>query len=339
MMFYKKKLLGFFMLLLIVVGCSKQTANNNPVTTPVVTTPIALIQLAPGWKTSTTLSARFPTGIALYFFDSIFAGKKTKAFCLVYDSKLSTIEFKPVLSATAKKPSEFYADEVGVVYGCINAGFFGGNQSFSMVKYNGNTLSPNIKSVSRVLNGVSTAYYPTRAALGVSSTGIPSAHWIYHVGTGNDLVYSYPNPSANAEGIAPQSIPSASFPLNGVVWNPLSAIGGSPMLLRNGNNSITDIEELININNTTSRPRSAIGYTANGMVVLMAVEGDNTSAGYAGVNLLELTSILKSLGCTDAINLDGGGSTSLVVSNQLMVRPGDNGIERGVISALLIKQK
>jgi exopolysaccharide biosynthesis protein len=111
------------------------------------------------------------------------------------------------------------------------------------------------------------------------------------------------------------------------------------MLLRGGVVRITDIEELINVNNTSSRPRTALGYTTSGKIVLMAVEGDNSSAGYPGITLLELASLLNSLGCTDAVNLDGGGSSSMVIGNQLTIRPGDNGVERPVISALLIKQR
>jgi exopolysaccharide biosynthesis protein len=111
------------------------------------------------------------------------------------------------------------------------------------------------------------------------------------------------------------------------------------MLLRGGLVNISDVAELININNTTYRPRSAVGYTANGIVLLLAVEGDNASAGYPGVNLSELANILKQLGCTDAMNLDGGGSTSMIISGRLTVRPGDAGVERPVVSAVLIKQK
>ena len=96
---------------------------------------------------------------------------------------------------------------------------------------------------------------------------------------------------------------------------------------------------MIVINNNTSRPRTAIGHTSNNLVLLLAVEGDNTIGGYDGVNLIELSNILLSLGCQEAINLDGGGSTSMVVSNQLLVRPGDNGVERPVVSAVLIKKK
>jgi hypothetical protein len=258
---------------------------------------------------------------------------------LAYDSKKTNFEFKPVLAAAAKKPSDFYKEETGVVYACINGGFYGSNQSYSMVQFNNTVLSANIKSVSRSLNGVNTAYYPTRAAFGMNTAGEPVSAWIYHVGAGLNDVYSYPAPSPNAEGSAPQAEPTALFPVGGSRWVTTAAIGGSPMLIRNGTIQITDVAELININNTTSRPRSAIGANSSGLVIVLAVEGDNTSAGYAGMNLAELAAMLKDLSCTNAINLDGGGSTSMVVGNQLLVRPGDNGVERPVVSAVVIKQK
>jgi len=324
-------------------GCTK--SNNTPVTpvTPVNPTPTppptTLLSLPACWKLSTLLTASFPSGIQLYFFDTLYIGKKTNAFCLAYDSKKTNFEFKPVLAAAAKKPSDFYKEETGVVYACINGGFFGGNQSYSMVQYNNTVLSANIKSVSRSLNGVNTAYYPTRAAFGMNTAGEPVSAWIYHVGSGLNDVYSYPAPSPNAEGSAPQAEPTALFPAGGSRWVTTAAIGGSPMLIRNGTIQISDVAELININNTTSRPRSAIGANSSGLVIVLAVEGDNTSAGYAGLNLAELAAMLKDLSCTNAVNLDGGGSTSMVVGNQLLVRPGDNGVERPVVSAVVIKQK
>ncbi len=329
--------------LLILSGCTK--SNNTPVTPvqPVNPTPTppptTLLTLPAGWKLSTLLTASFPSGIQLYYFDTLYQGKKTKAFCLAYDSKKTNLEFKPVLAAAAKKPSDFYKDEPGVVYACINGGFFGSNQSYSLVQYNNSVLSANIKSVSRALNGVNTAYYPTRAAFGMNASGEPVSAWIYHVGSGLNDVYSYPAPSPNAEGSAPQAEPTALFPAGGSRWVTTAAIGGSPMLIRNGTIQISDVAELISINNTTSRPRSAIGANSSGLVILLAVEGDNTSAGYAGMNLAELAAMLQDLSCTNAINLDGGGSTSMVVGNQLLVRPGDNGVERPVVSAVVIKQK
>ncbi|HCT24414.1 MAG TPA: hypothetical protein DIW54_14250 [Chitinophagaceae bacterium] len=327
--------------LTVSIACSKKEATSTPTPTNPTPTPAAtrLINLPTGWKYASLLSAAFPAGVELYFFDTLFQGRKTKAFCLAYDSKRSNIEFKPVLSATLKKPSDFYKEEAGVVYGCLNGGFFGGSQSFSLVQYNGVVQSANIKSVSRSFNGVSTAYYPTRAAFGITSTGSPMTAWIYHVGAGNNDIYAYPSPSPNVEGSAPQAVPTESFPAGATRWTTTSAIGGSPMLVRNSNVLISDAAELISINNNTSRPRSAIGFNSNGIVLLLAVEGDNTAAGYTGLNLTELANMLKDLNCVEAINLDGGGSTSMVVANQLLVRPGDSGVERPVISVIIIKQK
>ena len=335
-----KKIFPLF-LFIFLFSCFKSTSEVVTTTTPppsVVPT-AKLMNLPSGWKFSSSISINFPEGIELYYFDSIYAGKKTKMYCIAYDSKNSNIEFKPVLSAIAKKPSDFYKEESGTVYAALNGGFFGSNQSYSLVKYNGTVSSANVKVLSRLYNGVSTSYYPTRAAFGLTSSGIYQSAWIYNIGTGNDLIYSYPTPSPNVEGKEPIAMPTESFPAGGKVWDISSAIGGSPMLIKSGKINITDTNEMIVINNTTSRPRSAIGYTNNNLVLLLAVEGDNPTAGYDGINLVDLANILSTLGCQDAINLDGGGSTSMVVANQLLVRPGDNGVERPVVSAILIKKK
>jgi hypothetical protein len=334
-----KKITYLIFLAFTLFACSKKSnpPSNLPITQPpVAVTPV--IPLPAGWKVATSYMTNFPQGIQLFFFDSIYNSQKIKAFCLAYDSKNTNLEFKPVLSATAKTPSAFYAEEHGITLACINGGYFGSNQSFSLVKYNNTVSSHNIKSVTRTFNGNNTSYFPTRAAFGVSPTGVPSIAWVYNVGAGNDLIYSYPFPSPNEVNTAPQPQPTEIFPAGGVVWNTTSAIGGSPVLIKNSNIQISDKEELISINNTTSRPRSAIGYLSNGIVVIIAVEGDN-APNYPGINLRDLASLLKSLGCAEAMNLDGGGSTSMVVNSIKTVRPGDNGVERPVVSAVLIKRK
>lgn len=340
-----KKIAIQFTLLLILFAtvCCKKSKEVTTII-PFIPTPppvgTNLITLPAGWKVSPTFGTSFPAGIQVYQFDSTFQGQTIKAFCLAYDSKNINFEFKPVVVATATTPTNFYNAESGIstVYACINGGFYGGNQSYSLVKYNNAVSSANIKAVTRSFNGTNTSYFPTRAAFGVSTTGEPSVAWIYNVGTGNDLIYSYPAASPNALNTAPQAVPSATFPAGGSIWSTNSAIGGSPMLLKANTVNITDVAELIDINNTTSRPRSGIGYNANGIVLIVAVEGDNPST-YSGINLANFAALLKSLSCTDAINLDGGGSTSMVIGGSRTVRPGDNGVERPVVSAVIIKRR
>jgi hypothetical protein len=336
-----KKLFILLLAFITIAGsCSKKSTPGNGTITPVVPPPpgTILITLPAGWKPATGFTSSFPQGIQLYFFDSLFNGQKVKAYCLAYDSKRTEFEFKPVVSATSKTPSAFFAEEPGITYACINGGFFGGNQSFSLVKFNNVVSATNIKTVTRSFNGSNTTYYPTRAAFGITSTGAPSVAWIYHVGSGNNTIYSYPSPSPNELNTAPQPEPSETFPAGGSLWNTVSAIGGSPVLIKNNTIQITDKEELISINNASNRPRSAIGYTSSGIVFLLAVEGDN-GTNYPGINLPDLAALLKTFNCFEAINLDGGGSTSMIVGGTRTVRPGDNGTERPVISALLIKKK
>lgn len=70
-------------------------------------------------------------------------------------------------------------------------------------------------------------------------------------------------------------------------------------------------------------PRSAIGYTADNNLILVAVDGREGSS--IGLTLMELASFMKSIGCTNAMNLDGGGSTVMYVNGQVVNRPAQKG--------------
>jgi hypothetical protein len=65
-------------------------------------------------------------------------------------------------------------------------------------------------------------------------------------------------------------------------------------------------------------PRAALGLTDRWM---FAVACDGRARGDAGLTLGELANLLVRLGCRDALNLDGGGSTSLVAGGRLRNRP------------------
>ncbi len=79
-------------------------------------------------------------------------------------------------------------------------------------------------------------------------------------------------------------------------------------------------------------PRTAAGITKEGSLILMAVDG--RQPGSRGVTLEELASLMHDLGVVEALNLDGGGSTTLVVNNTLVNRPRGGTSERQVMSAI-----
>lgn len=66
-------------------------------------------------------------------------------------------------------------------------------------------------------------------------------------------------------------------------------------------------------------PRSAIGYNAENNLILVAVDGREGSS--VGMTLMELASFMQSIGCANAMNLDGGGSTVMYVNGQVVNNP------------------
>lgn len=112
-------------------------------------------------------------------------------------------------------------------------------------------------------------------------------------------------------------------------------ISGGPRLVKAGSVFLTSKEELFRPDITVGKaPRSALGVTADGKLLLVAVTGRQASYS-VGLTLQELAQLMVKLGAVDAMNLDGGGSTSLLVEGKMVTLPSD-GQERPVSNALVI---
>lgn len=114
----------------------------------------------------------------------------------------------------------------------------------------------------------------------------------------------------------------------------LRVVGGLPQLLAAGER-VGDLEVEARPSFAAARhPRSAVGYR-DGRLWLVAVDGRRE--GYsAGMTLPELAEVFEALGATEALNLDGGGSTAMVVARVVVNRPSDPTGERAVANALLL---
>jgi len=120
------------------------------------------------------------------------------------------------------------------------------------------------------------------------------------------------------------------------VWQDVTeAVGGGPWLVRNGKVDVDwEIERLNKVTFVERRhPRTAVGFTADNVLLMVAVDGRSDIS--QGASLDELAAIMKGLGSVNAINLDGGGSTTMVVEGSVVNAPTD-GRERPIADSLLV---
>lgn len=115
------------------------------------------------------------------------------------------------------------------------------------------------------------------------------------------------------------------------------ALAGGPLLLLDGK----ELSQLEVDFNTTRHPRTAIGVTAERKLIVVVVDGRSSQS--RGLTIPELSQLMASLGCVEALNLDGGGSSTAWVKGEGVVNfPSDNGQfdhegERGVATVFTIK--
>jgi exopolysaccharide biosynthesis protein len=115
-----------------------------------------------------------------------------------------------------------------------------------------------------------------------------------------------------------------------------SIIGGGPQLIKNGRVEITNAAEKILPGFVSDgHPRTAIAKLKSGQILLVTVDGRQPGESI-GMSLNMLADLLIEFGATEAINLDGGGSTTMVIKNRLVNKPSDVSGERPVSDAILV---
>lgn len=90
----------------------------------------------------------------------------------------------------------------------------------------------------------------------------------------------------------------------------LCAVGGNAMVLDTG-------RVIARTSDTVRNPRSAVGLSEDGNTLLLVAVDGRADSHSRGATLAELGEVMKAFGARDAINLDGGGSTALVIKDPL----------------------
>lgn len=128
------------------------------------------------------------------------------------------------------------------------------------------------------------------------------------------------------------SLVEVALDLSGFEGETMNVVGGGPNLVSKGLIAVDGAEQGFKPDFTDKRhPRTAIGKTADGDVWIVAIDGRQKLS--EGATIEELARVMQRLGCMEAINLDGGGSTTLNIFGMTMNRPSE-GKEREIANGI-----
>ncbi len=227
----------------------------------------------------------------------------------------------------------------------VNCTFFlQDNSNANVVVDKGKLVSFNIPSFYSRSDSV--YFYTTRSALGIDRKGNADVAWIF---TGPErekpfyleytpLVCSGKKVSTTLREVRKNCSGLADNPLK--KWRMATAVGGGPTLISNGVIRITNEEEKMFTGRAINdrHPRTAMGYTKDGYLIILVVQG--RFPGIAeGVTLGQEARILQELGCYEALNLDGGGSSCMLINGKETITPCDKTGQRPVPAVFMVKRR
>ena len=221
----------------------------------------------------------------------------------------------------------------------VNCTFFSfeTNQNLNMVMKDGKLVAYNVTSLKGRGEDTLLYYYPTRSAIGIDRRRKADVAWIF-TDSSHRKPYAFEEMPVIAKG--EESNPSI-YDLKDIDWKwwkMQTAVGGGPTLIHDGKIWITYKEEqLFPGHEQEKHPRTAMGYTRDGRLIVLAIQG--RFPGIAeGATLKQEARLLMDLGCYEAVNMDGGGSSCLLVNGKETIKPSDKEGERPLPAVFLIKK-
>ena len=279
------------------------------------------------WEIVESTTPNFPAGI------KIMKGRNDElpinAWAAIIDPRDPDVDLNVIVSEDIDRRetlTQFSQNKKARVV--VNGGYFlidkTPTEHVGLLYVNNRTVAPATKSVLRN----NKRYFTARGALGFLDDGGIDIAWVT---SRNDSLFNFAEPLENQ----PEE-PVDSFDFSKAeTWEVDDAIHAGPVLMHDGKIRVTSNEEVFFGSTIPDiHPRTAAGYRNSGELVLLVVDGRQVDS--RGVDLQELAILMRDLGCVEAINLDGGGSSAMVVDGKLLNRPAGTTSQREVMSAIAV---
>lgn len=304
----------------------------------------ALAQLR--WQQIDTGYGQMPASVRLFKTTDSLGGEPNIAYYLEADLNDRNLEFTTDTSLGRRLTPAEFAVKNGNPLAVVNTTFFSfeTHQNLGLVIRNSKLLSYNINSVYSKAD--SQYHYVLPGTFGIRKNRKADIAYVF-----TDSVHKRPytltfgaprykagKPNPVLKDVV-WSMP-CSFARRKKRWKMETAVAGGPVLIQQGEIRITNEAERKFMGNAINdrHPRTAIGYTAAGKLIILVIEGRHPNRA-AGATLTQEAMILRSLGCVEALNLDGGGSSCLLVNGRETITPSDKTGQRAIPGILLIRSK
>ncbi len=146
------------------------------------------------------------------------------------------------------------------------------------------------------------------------------------IGSHRMILSGHGTASGFLEALSVDDTLSVQLNLNPLDQPVIEAIGGSTQFIKNG---------VVDSNWEERHPRTAVGFSADSTEMYFVVV-DGRQDHSVGMKLSELGEFLVMIGVDHAINLDGGGSSAMVIQDEVVNIPSDGGRQRAVANALFV---
>lgn len=281
------------------------------------------------WDDVTSNYSSLPDGVKM--FRGARQSPALKAWYFDVDMNKPGIGVKAYKSKNIKEGITSFVQSFKAVAG-INGGYFDiqSGVSYSALVTPDGVSAKNISSVVRD----NKTYFLTRSFFGVTDTREIAVDWIYHFGSNIKDIYRFDDPIPNQQG-TPAPLPGSAT--GEAYYEMIVGIGGGPTLVKNSTKNVTYNEEVFwgsGVGLSNQDPRTSVGYTSNNHVIMLVADGRQTAS--IGLSLTELANVMINLGCIEAMNLDGGGSSQMAVGGTLINLPEGGTFQREIPTMLAI---
>jgi hypothetical protein len=299
------------------------------------------------WTNIDSLYQPLPSSLHVYLTNEPVDTAPFRAFYLIADLKDKKLDFTDDTTFGRRlTPSKFYEKNNKPLV-VVNCTFFSfeTNRNLNVVVKDGKSVSYNVHTIAGRGKDTLTYRHPFGSAIGISKKRKADVAWLYTDSLSSIAMssqWSIPPIKDSIENPRwkyfryKTSIPQH----NGFYkWKIQTAVGGGPVLLQNGQIKITNNEELKFAGKAINdkHPRTAIGYTKDGKFIILVIQGRSESGG--GASLPQEAQILKDLGCWEALNFDGGGSSCMLINGKETIKPSDKEGQRAVPAVFIIQSK